>query len=210
MSQAGLTWTAARSGGCTCRHPQSQNRMPSSCLGFKLTRRQRDTGGDGRTPTGTPPELSPCTWGTQTAWSVVGWTGQVCRELLSYCLGRCSHAPSVRRASPWCSVFWFPSPSSPQETCSEQSRPSTASPSPLPAAVTRFLDAMVQHHNRYLPFPTVREEVHRVSEGFYAIAGFPNVIGCVDRTRAHACSTPPANTVGEPLWASQPQFSGLL
>lgn len=45
-----------------------------------------------------------------------------------------------------------------------------------------FLDAMLQHLDCYLDFPTHEGKLCRVHEQFCAIAGLPNVIGCADRT----------------------------
>lgn len=39
-----------------------------------------------------------------------------------------------------------------------------------------FLDAMLQQLDHYLPFPTAKEKVCRVCEGFYATASLPYVI----------------------------------
>jgi DDE superfamily endonuclease len=48
--------------------------------------------------------------------------------------------------------------------------------------VTNALCELAPH---FIRFPTTVEHQARVKQGFYAIAGFPNVLGCIDGTHIH-------------------------
>lgn len=48
--------------------------------------------------------------------------------------------------------------------------------------IYRVAAALVEKRGQFIYFPSSEEDLNRVSNGFYAIAGFPNVIGVVDCT----------------------------
>lgn len=65
------------------------------------------------------------------------------------------------------------------------------SQSALSPALSAFLRAMMRRVGQYIHFPQSREEIMETKMDFYAVAGFPNVIGAVDAT--HVPITPPSD-----------------
>ena len=48
--------------------------------------------------------------------------------------------------------------------------------------ISKFIDALNMHKNTFIKFPLIIDEKNTLKKGFYQIANFPSVIGCIDCT----------------------------
>ena len=73
------------------------------------------------------------------------------------------------------------------------------------STVSRVVRILARKLNQFVKFPESREVKNRVKQGFYEHAGFPCVIGCVDRTHVRIFSP----TESEPDYVNRKGYHSI-